>query len=136
MEVVHELVHLAVAEVLEDVEPLVGEDLRGAEAAAAAPPWVAGGPGEGVKDVGLGGDGGGDGAVGEGLVVLLEDFLGSGGGGGDGDGDGAEAQGHEGAVGFGQVGEGGVGFWAELVEVSDDREAGWTGRLVFAVAAV
>lgn len=97
---------------LEEVEALGGEYLGGADAATVAPPVVGVGPGEGVFDVGLGGHGFGDGAVGEGLVIFLEDFLGGSGGGSDGDGDGAEAEGHDGAVGFGKRREGAVGFGA------------------------
>jgi len=40
------------------------------------------------------------------------------------------------AVGLGQQGEGAVGLGAQLVEVSDYGETGWTGGLAFFNAVV
>lgn len=80
---------LSVAEVLEEVEALGCEHLGAAYAPAVAPAVVSGDPGEGVFGVGLSSDGVGNGAVGEVLVVGLEDFFGGVRGGGDDGGDGA-----------------------------------------------
>lgn len=101
LNVFDELVDVTVAQILKKVEALSGEYLGGADAAAVAPSVVGGSPGEGVVDVGLGGDGLEDRAVRKGLVVLLEDFLGGGGRGSDGHGDGSEMEGQERAIGFG-----------------------------------
>lgn len=72
-----------VSVVLEGVEALSREHLGAAYAPAVAPPVVSGRPGEGVFRVGLGSDGVRYKAVGEGLVVGLEDFFGGVPGGGD-----------------------------------------------------
>lgn len=101
-----ELLDLPVAEVTEDVEPLGGEHLRVADTAAVAPAMVAGDPSKGSFGVWLRGDGVEEGAIGEGLVVGVEELAGHVGGGGDDDGDGTEAEGDEGAVDVGHLGEG------------------------------
>ena len=69
-----------------------------------------------------GSGGGGGHSPREGLVVALEDFAGEFRGGDDDGVDGAELEVHQGAVDFGEVGEGLVGFRAELVDVSDYRK--------------
>ena len=96
-----ELLDFMMAKVLERVESLGGKHLGGADASAVAPPVVTGSPSQGVLNVGLGGDGFENRAVGEGLIVLLEDFLGGGGGGGDNHRDRAQAERDERAIGFG-----------------------------------
>lgn len=101
LDVFDELVDVTVAQVLKEVESLSGEYLGGADAAAVAPSVVGGSPGKCVVDVGLGCYRLEDRAVGEGLVVLLEDFLGGGGRGSHDHRDGAELEGEEGAIGFG-----------------------------------
>lgn len=64
----------------------------------------------------------------EGLVVAVEDLSGEVGGGDDDGVDAAELEVHEGAVDFGEIAEGLVGFGPELVDVSDDRERAWAQR--------
>lgn len=136
VDVLHELLDVTVAQVLEMVEALVGEYLGVADSPAVAPPVVGRSPRQGVAYVGLGRHRLKDGAVGEGLVVLLEDFLGGGRRRGDDHRDGAQSEREEGAVGLGHGGERLVGLRAELEEVPNDREPGRTGRPVFIATAV
>lgn len=94
---------------LEEVEALGGKHLGVAYASAVAPTVVAGDPGQGTFRIGLSSHGVGDGTVGEGLVVGLEDFFGGDRGGCHYGGDRTETEGHEGAVELGHLGDGLMG---------------------------
>ena len=101
----------------------MGEELLSPDPAEFFPPGRVGGHGvpRGLVEV-VDADGVRDGPVREGVAALVE-YLGRDLRGRGDDGElGAEAEGHERAVGFGELGQGLVGLAAELEDVADYRK--------------